>query len=141
VQISYIGAAGVATTVSQKLRGLSDPTTPIEVDQAQAVDAALSISIATDPRYLEPVVLSTVRTALMNTESGLLAPEHVGIGLPLFRSRLFDAVLAVAGAVAVTGLLLNGVSFDPYGVSPGTGKYFDFENGTLLLNGKAGVDS
>lgn len=141
VQISYIGAAGVATTVSQKLRGLSDPTTPIEVDQAQAVDAALSISIAIDPRYLEPVVLSTVRTVLMNTESGLLSPEHVGIGSPLFRSRIFDAVLAVAGAVAVTGLLLNGVSFDPYGVSPGTGKYFDFENGTLLLNGKAGVDS
>ncbi|HMG73703.1 MAG TPA: hypothetical protein VK582_09390 [Pyrinomonadaceae bacterium] len=141
VQIWYIGAAGVALTVSQKLRGLSDPTTPIEVDQAQAVPASMSISIEIDPRYLEPDVLAAVRTALMDTESGLLCPELIGIGVPLFRSRIFDAVLDVPGTVAVTGLLLNGVAFDPYGISPGAGKYFDFENGTLLLNGKTGVDS
>lgn len=141
VQIWYIGAAGVAATVVQKLHGLSDPTTPIEVDQAQAATASMSISIAVDPRYLESRVLAAVRTALTDTDRGLLSPEHVGIGLPLFRSRVFDAVLNVAGTVAVTGLLLNGVSFDPYGVAPGTGKYFEFESGTLLLNGKAGVDS
>ncbi len=141
VQIWYIGAAGVALTVSQKLRGLSDPTTPIAVDQAQAVLASMSISIEIDPRYLERDVLAAVRTALMDTELGLLDPEHIGIGVPLFRSRIFDAVLDLPGAVAVTGLLLNGVAFDPYGISPGAGKYFDFENGSLLLNGKTGVDS
>jgi hypothetical protein len=141
VQIWYVGAAGVAATVSQTLRSLSDPSTPIQVDQAQAVTASLSISIAIDPRYLETTVLSPLRTSLMDTEMGLLSPEHVGIGVPLFRSRIFDTVLEVAGTVAVKGLLLNGVTFNPYGVSPGAGKYFDFENGTLLLNGKSGVES
>ena len=138
VQISYIGAAGVAATVSQKLRGLADPTTPIDVAPAQPITSSLSISIAIDPRHLEPAVLAAVRTALMD---GLLSLEQIGIGLALFRSRIFDAVLTALGTVAVTGLLLNGRRFDPYGVSPGAGKYFDFENGALILNGKAGVDS
>jgi hypothetical protein len=40
----------------------------------------------------------------------------------------------------VTGLLWNGAWFNPYGISPGAGNYFDLENGTLLLNGKAGAN-
>jgi predicted phage baseplate assembly protein len=139
VQVWYIGAAGVATTVSQRLRALSDPTTPIQVDQANAVPITLSIAIAIDPKRLEGDVLQEVRNRLMNTETGLLAPERIGIGQALFRSRVFEEVLDVAGATAVTGLLTDEVAFDPYGVSPGAGKYFDLENGILLLNGKAGV--
>jgi hypothetical protein len=123
--------------VAQKLRALSDPSTSIVVDAAQPVIGTLSISIETDERRLEADVLAAVRTALMNPDAGLLAPERVGIGLALFRSRIFDAVLAVEGAVAVNGLMWNVSNFDPYGRKPGAGKYFDFENGTLLLNGKA----
>ena len=137
VQIWYIGDPTLAPTVAQKLRALSDPSTSIVVDAAQPVIGTLSISIETDERRLEADVLAAVRTALMNPDAGLLAPELVGIGLALFRSRIFDAVLAVEGAVAVTGLMWNGSNFDPYGRKPGAGKYFDFEKGTLLLNGKA----
>ena len=75
----------------------------------------------------------------MNTETGLLAPERIGISQALFRSRIFEDVLDIAGATAVTGLLKDEGPFDPYGVSPGAGKYFDLENGILLLNGKAGA--
>jgi hypothetical protein len=35
----------------------------------------------------------------------------------------------------VTKLLLDGVEFGDWAVSPGPGNYFDFEKGTLLLNG------
>jgi hypothetical protein len=140
VQIWYIGAASLAATISQKLRGLSDPTTPIEVEQAQPVPLTLSVAVQIHPRHLEATVLPAVRSALLDTQTGLLAPERIGIGLPLFRSRIFEAVLTAPGAVAVTGLLLDGVAFDPYGISPGAGKYFDLESGILLLNGKAGAD-
>ena len=67
----------------------------------------------------------------------MLAPKQVGIGLALFQSRIFDAVLAVPGAIAVHGLLLNGAAFTDYGMDPGPGNFFDFENGGLVLNGKA----
>jgi hypothetical protein len=137
VEVYYIGAASVAQNVVKKLRGLSDSVTPIEVDQATALPSVLSLSIEIDPRRLEADVLAAVRSALMDPASGILAPEHVGIGLALFESRVFDAVLAVPGAVAVHGLLLNGSIFKDYGVVPGAGKYFDFETGALVLNGKA----
>lgn len=145
VQIWYIGAAALAAKISQRVRSLSDPATPIEAAQAQPVlvlnsPVKLSIAIEIDPRRLEGDVLAAVRTALMDTTTGLLAPERIGIGLPLFRSRIFEAVLAVPGAAAVTGLLWNERAFDPYGLSPGAGRYFDLENGTLLLNGKAGAN-
>lgn len=149
VQIWYIGDAALAAKVNQRVRALADPATPIEAEQAQPVllpaqpvdlPVTLSIALAVDPRRLEADVLAAVRTALMDPGTGLLAPERIGIGLPLFRSRIFEVVLAVPGAVAVTGLLWNGSPFDPYGLSPGAGKYFDFEKGALLLNGKAGAN-
>ena len=137
VQVWYLGAATVKKDVIAKLNGLSDSVTPIEADQAASVPATLSLSIEIDPKRIEADVLAAVRQALMNTDTGLLAPERIGIGLALFRSRIFDAVLAVPGAVAVTGLMWNGSAFSQYGISAGSGKYFDLEKGSLLLNGKA----
>jgi hypothetical protein len=137
VQVWYIGAATVAKAVKQKLRGLSDSVTPIAVDQATPIPATLSLSIEIDPRRIETDVLAAVRTALMGPGIGLLTPERIGIGLPLFRSRIFEVVLAVPGAVAVTGASWNDAPLHRWGLSPSAGNYFDLENGALLLNGKA----
>jgi hypothetical protein len=138
VQIWYIGAQGLAAKISQKLRNLTDPATPIAVSQAQAVPSSLSVAISIDPRYLENNVVNAVRAALMNPETGMLAPELIGIGAALFRSRIFDVVLNVPGAAAVEGLLWNSALFTDWGIEPGSGKYFDLETGSLVLNGKAG---
>jgi hypothetical protein len=138
VQIWFVGDASIAPKVRQKLIGLSDPTTPIDVETALPVRSTLSIDIEIDPRRLEADVLPVVRAALMNPDTGMLAPENIGIGRALFRSRIFDAVLAVPGAFAVRGLNWDGAPFDPYGISPAAGHYFDLENGTLVLNGKTG---
>jgi len=137
VEVWYVGDAQIAVDVTRKLRGLSDSVTPIEVEQAISLPSTLSLSIEIDPRRLEDDVLVAVRTNLMDRDTGLLPPERVGIGTALFQSRIFDAVLATPGAVAVEGLLLNGAIFSDYGVDPGAGKYFDFEAGALVLNGKA----
>jgi hypothetical protein len=137
VQIHYVGASPLAPTVSQKLHGLTDPTTPIAVDPATPLPRTLALQIEIDPRHLEADVLRAVRAALMRPETGFLAPERIGIGVPLFRSRLFAVVLAVPGVVAVRGLLVDGLGVPDYGITPGAGHYFDFEAGTLLLNGRA----
>jgi hypothetical protein len=137
IQIWYIGAPGVKSKLQQTLRGLSDPTTPISVDEATPLTPALSISVETDPRRMASDVATAVQAALMDPATGLLAPERIGIGATLFRSCIFEAVLAITGAVAVDGLLWNGAPFDPYGVNPGAGNYFDFENGVLTVNGEA----
>jgi predicted phage baseplate assembly protein len=137
VQVWYVGSANLVKDVRQKLRALSDSVAPIDVEHATPVPGSLSLSIQIDSRRIEGDVLIEIRKTLMNGETGLLAPERIGIGLALFRSRIFEIVLGVPGAVAVTGLLWNGRIFNSYGIQPGSGKYFDLEAGALILNGKA----
>ncbi len=138
VQIWYIGGKPVAQDIVTKLKGLSDSVTPVEVDQAKPVVRTLSLSIAIDPKRVEADVLAAVRRLLMDPETGLLAPERIGIGRPLLRSRIFEHTLAAPGALAVNGIHWNSEPFPGYGIQPGAGKYFDLEAGALLLNGKAG---
>jgi hypothetical protein len=138
VQIYYIGEAGLTAIIRQKLHGLTDPTTPIEVDHATPLPRTIAIDIGVDQKYLVNDVVNAVRQALLNKETGLLAPERIGIGKPLFRSHIFAVVLSVPGTVAVRGLLLNSAPLPEYGVSPGAGNYFDFENGSVVLNGMIG---
>lgn len=134
VQIWIIGPDTVREKVRQSLHALSDPSVPIEVEMAQRLPRALNIDVACDPN-LEDKVIADIQAALMNAENGLLAPEHIGIGQPLFRSRLFDAVLEVEGAESVTGLLWEGspwIEFRPEKPTPGC--YYDFEQGGLTIN-------
>lgn len=133
VQIWYIGEDNIKDQVTKRLHDVTYLTTPITVEQAQVVAAELSLDIEIDPRYIEKNVLAEVRTTLTNAETGLLAPENVGIGKPMFRSRIFEAVLSVEGTVAVRGIFWNGASFTNFGKTPGAGRYFDFERGSLQL--------
>lgn len=134
-QVYYIGDPGLDALITQRLRGLAEEELPIDVVPATPIPKHLAVQVAIDPRYLEADVVTAVRSALMSTDTGLLAPERVGIGLPLFRSRIYDFVLRVPGALSVTGLLLDQTTFGAWAVSPGAGHYFDFETGSLLLNG------
>lgn len=136
VNVYFIGESGIETLVRQRLRNVSDPSTPIDAAQAQALLPVLSIDVNIDPRYLEHDVLTAIREALMNARTGMLAPENIGIGQPLFRSRIFSAVLSVEGALAVRGIHWNNQPFLSSATTPGTGIYFNIEEGTLLLNGK-----
>jgi hypothetical protein len=137
VQIWYIGDASVQQKILQTLRGLSDPTTPFSVDEAIPQAVNLSISVETDPRRIAGDVATAVKAALLDKNTGLLPPERIGIGATVFRSQIFEAVLSVTGTIAVDGLLWNGAAFDSYGMNPGAGNYFDFEDGTVSVNGEA----
>lgn len=140
VQVRYVGEEGVQPTVARALRGMADPSTAFDVERATAVPAVLSLDVAIDPRRAELYVRRALRLALIRADSGLLAPERIGIGTPLYRSRLFDAVLAVEGTLAVRGLSWDGAPFVAFALHPGAGRYFDLEAGALVLNGKATDD-
>jgi hypothetical protein len=134
--IWYLADGDLTELLRQKLRSLTQPDTPIVVEPATATPTVLSIQLATDPRRFEDDILKAGRVALMDTETGLLPPERLGISKPLFRSRLFDFLLQVPGVISVTGLNFNSAPFEEYGIKPDAGCYFDFTGG-LILNGRS----
>lgn len=134
--IFYIGDAGISASLSQRIRSVSDPSTPITVETALSNPLFISINVKIDPRYLEEDVIKQLRKTLTETGNGLFAPENIGIGLPLYRSKIFENVLNVAGTEAVQSILIGGNNFADFAIVPGTGYYFDIEKGSLIINGK-----
>ena len=140
IQLWYIGDENIKKNVGQKLRRLSDPTTPIAVDVAIPIPITMSIDVEIDERYMEDDVLNKIRTALMDSETGLLLPERIGIGKPLFRSRVFEAVMSVEGTLSVRDIIFKFLwfqwSWTTHALKSPAGTYFDFEKGGLLLSSK-----
>ncbi len=134
IQVWYIGSAGLEAQVSQRLRSLSDPATPIAVETALGIPVHLTVDVLVAPRFQPEKVLPLVQTALLEPENGLLAPERIGVGQPVFLSRVFAEVLAVPGVEAVRSILWDGQTFQEAGRSPGVGKYFDFEAGGVSVS-------
>jgi hypothetical protein len=135
VHIWYLADGDLTGLILNKLRSVTQPYTPIQVERAVAMPAKLSIQLTHDPRRFEADILAAARTALLDVETGLLPPERLGIGKPLFRSKLFDFLLDVTGVTAVTGLSYWFSPFSDYGITPPAGHYFDFSN-RLFLNGR-----
>ena len=133
--IWYLAEGDLDELILNKLRSLTQPDTPIHVERALAFSATLSIQLKHDPRRFEDDVVAATRTKLTDVETGLLPPERLGIGKPLFRSRLFEFLLKVPGVTSVTGLSYSGAPFSKYGIKPPAGHYFDFSTG-LYLNGR-----
>ena len=131
----YLADGDLTELLRNKLRGLAQPDTPIQVERAVATPARLAIQLTCDPKRFETEVLAATRTALMDIETGLLPPERLGIGKPLFRSRLFDCLLHLIGVTAITGLSFGRRPFYGFGVKPRPGHYYDFTD-HLYLNGR-----
>jgi len=133
--VFYLADGDITELLLNKLRSLTQPDIPIQVERAVATPANLSIQVVWDPKRFEVDVLDDVRSALNDVETGLLPPERLGIGKPLFRSQLFEFVLSVTGVISVTGLLFQSLDFSDFGIKPPAGHYFDFTN-QLFLNGR-----
>ena len=124
VQIWYIGPAGIAAALTQSLRAATAPSTPIQASPAVAVPATLVVDLRVDRRYQLAQVQAAVIARLTTPGTGLLSPEQIGIGVPLFRSRILAEVLAVEGASTLGGLLWQGAPLVDFGVTPGDGAWF-----------------
>lgn len=136
-KIWYIGDAQLKSIISKRLHAVTDPSTPIQVVQASPVQAHLDIDVKIDPRYLEENVITEVFELLLTPETGLLLPENLTIGKPLFRSFIFGAILSIDGVESIQNISWDGTDFCEAAQSPGAGNYFDFEQGTLLINGNS----
>ncbi len=135
VQIWYIGDPVTGEKILQRLRGISEPTIPFAVQCAAGIPSHLAVDMEIDARYIAGDVIKNVRTMLMGEEEGMLLPRNIGIGRPLFRSRIFEAVLSVPGVLAVRGIIFNGLSFAAFARVPEPGEYFDFRAGGVEVNG------
>jgi hypothetical protein len=140
IQLWYIGDENIKKNIGQKLHQLSDPTTPIAVDVAIPIPITMSIDVEIDERYMEDDVLNKISTGLMDSETGLLVPERIGIGKPLFRSRVFEAVMSIEGTLSVRDIIFKFLwfqwSWTTHALKSPAGTYFDFEKGGLLLSSK-----
>ncbi len=136
VALAYIGDSGVAADVGAALRHLAEPGVPIAVEVAEPVPLELSLDLEIDPRWVEDDVAAAVRAALLSGDGALLAPERIGIGRPLFRSRLVERALSVTGTRAVRQILADGAPFPELALDPGAGRWFDLEAGGLAVNGR-----
>jgi hypothetical protein len=132
-QIYYLGEPEVAVEVSQRLRSLADPALAVAVQPALPIPVWLTIDVLVAREYRAEDVEVAIRDALLNPDHGLLAPENIGIGKPLFRSRIFETVLSVPGAKGIRGIFIYWFPFFIYALNPGADAYFDLELGQLSL--------
>jgi hypothetical protein len=137
VKVWYIGEAGIEHTIEQRLRAISDPSNPIDATPAQPLRPVLAVDVETDARFVAADVAAAVAAHLLDPDIGILSNERIGVGQPVFRSVIFEAVLSVRGAAGVRSLQWDKALFHAYGKSPGAGRYFDFEAGNLRIMGSA----
>jgi hypothetical protein len=132
IHVWFIGDASISTSLIARLRSMSDPSTIFHVEPAVGLISSLEIDIETDPMFVYDDVVKSVREMFMNPETGILIADRIGIGAPLFQSRIFSAAMTVRGVSSVKNILIDDQPFIDFGKSPGAGKYFDFENGSFL---------
>jgi len=134
IHVWYIGEAGIESSISEMLHDLTDPSTLFNVELAEGKETDLSIDVKISQDYDENNVLAEIQDKLFNTKTGILIPENLSIGGPLFRSYIFKGIHEVQGVLAVRNIFIKGNFFYKTSLSPGAGKYFDFENGNFELS-------
>lgn len=110
----YAGDDQNAVDAARKaLASFADPNRPIVVRPAVALPVWIWFTLVVDRDHVADRVMQAVRTALLDPDTGLLGINAVRIGVPLYRSQVYAAILAVAGAQAVHGLgiYVSGVGF------------------------------
>ncbi|MEE8523057.1 MAG: baseplate J/gp47 family protein, partial [Thermoanaerobaculia bacterium] len=109
VKLWFISDGGdIAKALRAFLLGQAAPETPLVAAEAKPLRTRLIIDLVVDERYDSDQVELAVAEALTNADTGILALENIPIGCPLFRSRIFERVLAVEGAVSVRAMTVDG---------------------------------
>ena len=131
VKLWFIGAASLGATIAERLRGVSAEGVPFEVTAATPVEKTLHVALVVDPDYLPDPIIAAVVDVLRTA----LAPEVVGIGGAVIRSKVLALVASVEGVVAPISMFIDGAPYLNPGYRPATGYYAD------LIEITAGVDA
>lgn len=112
------------------LQAMSEPGMVIRAAAATPVESALFVNVEIDPDYAPADIEAAVQAALLDPDTGLLAPENTPIGGPLSRSAFVAVARAVPGVLDVTsvqfGLEVAPDSFPAPGLRLPAGHYFNF---------------
>jgi predicted phage baseplate assembly protein len=134
VKVWFISDGGdIAKALRAFLIGQADPNTPLIAEEAKAQPSELVIDLEIDPRFNTPIVIEQVKQVLTNPDTGPLALENIPIGRPLFRSRIFDAVLSVEGMRSVRAMTADGQPA-PFAITVAQGWYRDFPDGLVIAS-------
>ncbi|MCX6243094.1 MAG: hypothetical protein NTU98_00165 [Bacteroidetes bacterium] len=135
VHIYFIGDTSLTPTILQRLNAISDPNIPYHVEPAGRVRVTISIDFTINRDYNADSVISMVSNLLSSPGTGLLTPEMMGIGKPVYLSRIYETIQEVEGVISINSVNWCGVHFMKYAKSPGPGKYFDAGVNGITLNG------
>jgi hypothetical protein len=136
VKVWFISDGGdITKDLEAFLIGQADPNTPLVAEVAQAEFSELIIDLAVDPRFNSAAVIEQVKQALTQAETGMLTLENIPIGRAIFRSQIFDAVLAVEGALSVRAITVNGKPASSV-ITTKPGRYHNFLD-TLTIGNTA----
>ncbi|MBK5305233.1 MAG: baseplate J/gp47 family protein [Frankiaceae bacterium] len=132
VDVAIIADSGDPSPgLANYLRQRSAPGVPVTVSLASPVVVPrFDVAIAIAEGYVAESVLARVTPALLDADTGLLAPARLPIGGPVFHSEIVAAAHAVDGVAGVDAISLQSGPM-PAAMVPGAGAYFDF-----LTNGK-----
>jgi hypothetical protein len=106
ITIYVSGDASAVSTATERIAGAADPNRPFKVVAATPVPIRIAATIVVDPTRIAADVLTAVRSALLDPDTGLFAPSSMGIGQPLYDSEFYAACSQVAGVVAVRDLAI-----------------------------------
>jgi hypothetical protein len=158
VTLWIAGDSGAKRAATAALAGVAMPNQSLNICQATAIAATLSLTYVRDPRYLDSDVQSGLTTALLDPNAGLFGANVVGIGGTIYQSQIAQVCLAVQGVTAIQDVTLTTGStgrlipiirrFVPPSdageaectdqtYNPGPGNYFSIPNDGqhLVLNG------
>ncbi|MEM9194913.1 MAG: hypothetical protein AAGF12_37385 [Myxococcota bacterium] len=123
-KVFYIGGGGLDPIITQRLRAIADPSTPIDVVPATKKPLVMHLDVEVDPRFMPDAVSEAVEATLTSPYSPLV-PARIGIGAPLYRSVLYAEVMKVEGAIGVRSVHLNSQPFTSWAVASNAGEYYD----------------
>jgi hypothetical protein len=101
VTLWVAGDNGSVAAVQTALAGAAVPNQPLNVMEATAIVAALSLTYVRDPNYADAAVQAGLTTALVDPSVGLLGVANLGIGQAIYDSQIAAACLAVPGVLAI----------------------------------------
>lgn len=128
--VPNVPGTDMSKDIVANLRAMSEPGLVIRAAAATPVESALFINLEIDPDYLPADIEAAVQAALLDPETGLLAPENTPIGGPLARSAFVAVARAIPGVLDVTsvqfGLEIGPDTFPAPGLRLPAGHYFNF---------------
>jgi hypothetical protein len=135
VHVYFIGAESLCSFIVSRLSSLSEPNMTYQVQKALSIPVMVNIDLSVDPAFSPDDVISDAGKLLLNSSDGILSPERIGIGKPLFRSRIYKVLTSVEGVLGAGNISWNGEPFIEFAKRPDPGCYFDLESGGLFING------